>query len=92
MWRYFKMAKLIFKYDKDSDYSKQNREVSEVQLNVPDELDIWEFKIIVKRLASSLGFADNSIQRCFGSDTDLKKKRETRQLLLDSITNMRKEL
>lgn len=64
------MAKLIFKYEKDDLVTKYNREAGEVELTVPGDMNIWEFKTVVKRLASALGFHKNSIERGFETNND----------------------
>ena len=38
------MAKLIFKYT-DDDYIEHAREASEIEFTIPDELNIFEFKL-----------------------------------------------
>ena len=58
------MAKLIFRYT--DELLESMREASEVQLTVPDDMDIHEFKVMCVRLASSLGYAQGSIDRAFG--------------------------
>ena len=63
------MAKLIFKYTK-SDNFISNREPSKIQFNISDEMNITEFKVICMRLASSLGYHQNSITKEFGSETE----------------------
>ena len=57
------MTKLIFIRDQD----EYIREASSVTLEVPDDMNIFEFKIMCVRLAASLGYTENSIKRGFGS-------------------------
>ena len=73
------MAKLIFKY---TDELLENlKEASEIEFTIKDELNIHEFKILCVRMASALGFHQNSIQKSFGElvygdeemDNELKK-------------------
>jgi len=73
------MAKLIFKY---TDELLENlNEASEIEFTIKDELNIHEFKILCVRMASALGFHQNSIQKSFGElvygdeemDNELKK-------------------
>jgi hypothetical protein len=59
------MGKLIFRYT-DKEYIEVNREASEIELTVPDDMNIHEFKVICVRLASSMGFSDKSIVKSFG--------------------------
>jgi len=58
------MAKLIFKY---TDELLENlKEASEIEFTIKDELNIHQFKILCVRMASALGFHQNSIQKSFG--------------------------
>lgn len=59
------MAKLIFTYTEDA---KSLREASSVTLDVPDDMDITEYKIACGRLAAALGYSSKSIERQFGYD------------------------
>lgn len=59
------MGKLIFRYT-DNEYKEVNREASEIELTVPDDMDIHEFKVMCVRLASSMGYHDKSIVKAFG--------------------------
>lgn len=59
------MAKLIFTYT-DKDYIEHNREVSKIELDVPDDMDIHEFKVVCVRLASTIGYSNKSITKAFG--------------------------
>lgn len=59
------MGKLIFTYT-DKDYIEHNREVSKIELDVPDDMDIHEFKVICVRLASTIGYTNKSITKAFG--------------------------
>lgn len=59
------MAKLIFTYT-DKDYIEHNREVSKIELEMPDDMDIFEFKVVCVRLASTIGYTNKSITKAFG--------------------------
>ena len=59
------MGKLIFTYT-DKDYIEHNREVSKIELDVPDDMDIHEFKVVCVRLAQALGYQQKSIESGFG--------------------------
>ena len=78
------MGKLIFRYT-DKEYIEVNREASEIELTVPDDMDINEFKVICVRLASSMGFSDKSIVKSFYDliygDENVNNKKE----LLDEL-------
>lgn len=57
------MGKLIFKYTE----TEKNREASTIELTVPDDMNIGEYKIMCVRLAHSMGFQETSIQKEFGN-------------------------
>jgi hypothetical protein len=56
------MAKIIFNIDK-TDY----REAFNIELSVPDDMNIYEFKTVCVRMASAMGYTDLSIKKAFGS-------------------------
>jgi len=60
------MGKLSFEYT-DRHSLLTNREIHKVELGVPDDLTAQEYKVICVRLAQSLGFAQSSIDKAFGS-------------------------
>jgi hypothetical protein len=47
------MGKLIFTY-------------TDKEFDVPDDMDINEYKVVCVRLASALGYSDKSIKKSFG--------------------------
>jgi len=62
-------------------YSEEplNREAKHISFDVPDDMNISEFKIVCVRLASAMGYHPSSIHRAFGeldyeteSDKDFK--------------------
>ena len=58
------MGKLIFRYT--SELKDSCREASEIDLTVPDDMDIFEFKVMCIRMASAMGFQEGSIEKAFG--------------------------
>jgi len=58
------MAKLIFKYDDIDEI--ENREASEIQFVVPNDMDINEYKVMCVRLAYAIGYQDTTIKTSFG--------------------------
>lgn len=78
------MGKLIFTYT-DKDFVENNREASKIELDVPDDMDINEFKVVCIRLAATMGYANKSITRAFGDlvygDEDIKNIKD----LLDEL-------
>ena len=59
------MGKLIFTYT-DKDFIENNREANKVELDVPDDMDINEYKIVCVRMASAIGYGNKSITKAFG--------------------------
>lgn len=57
------MAKFIF-ITTETD----NREASKIQFNVPEDLDIWEFKRVCMRMAGAMGYTSISIKKAFGKE------------------------
>ena len=58
------MGKLIFRYT--DELVNEIREAKEIELTVPDDMDINEFKVMCVRMASAMGYQDKSIQKGFG--------------------------
>jgi hypothetical protein len=61
--------------------STDNREMSKIMFEFNDDLTIDEFKIICKRLASAIGYADGSIKNVFGDDVSLDFDTEYKELI-----------
>jgi|TARA_X000001036_G_C20276850_1_gene642714 hypothetical protein len=60
------MGKLIFRYTEEDNQKQLNREANEVELSVPDDMNINEFKVVCVRLAQALGYQQKSIESGFG--------------------------
>ena len=65
-----KMAKLIFIIEED-----QNREASKIEFEVPNDMDVWEYKRMCVRMAGAMGYTSISIRKAFG--TEYKKDLDT---------------
>ena len=59
------MGKLIFTYT-DKEFVNANREANKIEFDVPDDMDINEYKVVCVRLASALGYGNKSIKKAFG--------------------------
>jgi hypothetical protein len=59
------MGKLIFNYT-DKELLEVQREASKIEFEVPDDMNISEFKVMCVRLASAMGYHENSIKKSFG--------------------------
>lgn len=58
------MAKLIFNIDQDE---IEYREARNIEFTVPDDMDIFEFKTMCVRLASAMGYGQESINHAFSN-------------------------
>lgn len=74
------MAELIYK-----DTNPKNREAFQISFDIPNDLTVNEFKIMCIRMASSIGYSPNSIERAFGNESEVIGSDEKTQLLLDSL-------
>ena len=61
--------------------SEFSRESKRIEMDIPPNLDIKEFKLICRRLASSLGYAPESITKVFGKDKEVGDKNQLKLLL-----------
>ena len=59
------MGKLIFRYT-DKDFIENNREANKIEFEIPDNMDIVEFKVVCIRMASAMGYGNKSIKESFG--------------------------
>lgn len=57
------MAKMIF-ITEDFD----NREASKIEFEVPNDMNIWEYKRICVRMAGAMGYTSLSIKKAFGHE------------------------
>lgn len=77
------MAKLIFRYT--DDLLEDCREASEIEFKIPDDMTIHEFKVICARLASAMGYHENSIKKSFGDFIWGNENQNTIKELLDEL-------
>ena len=75
------MAKFIFKLEEDG-----VREASSIEFKVPDDMNITEFKIVCVRMAHSLGYSPNSIDKVFGPIETHKTKEESFRRFIREFT------
>lgn len=78
------MGKLIFTYT-DKDFIENNREANKVELDVPDDMDINEYKIVCVRMASAIGYGNKSIAKAFGDLVFGQDDPNTIKELLDEL-------
>jgi len=77
------MAKLTFKY---TDGELENREASQIEFIVPEDMDINEYKVVCMRLAAAMGYCNDSIVKSFGTD-EVDKIGDGIKKLLNEIGN-----
>ena len=77
------MGKLIFRYT--DELVKEIREAKEIELTVPDDMDINEFKVMCVRMASAMGYQEKSIQKGFGNLVYGEEDVNTLKELLDEL-------
>ena len=58
------MAKLIFNYS--GEMLEECREASHIEMIIPDDFDIHEYKVICMRMAAAMGFTESTIKESFG--------------------------
>jgi len=62
--------------------SEYNREARNISFDVPDDMNIFEFKIMCVRMASALGYTDTTIKKAFGDDDyESESDREFKQFI-----------
>ena len=54
------MAKLIFIIDES-----ENREASKIEFEVPNDMDVWEYKRMCIRMAAAMGYTSLSVKKAF---------------------------
>jgi hypothetical protein len=77
------MGKLIFKYT--DELLEDCREASKIELTVPDDMDIHEFKVMCVRMASALGYQQTSIENSFGDLVWGNEDKDELKELLDGL-------
>ena len=58
-----KMAKLIFIIEEEL-----NREASKIEFEVPNDMDVWEYKRMCIRMAGAMGYTSLSVKKAFGQE------------------------
>ena len=75
------MAKLIFIIDEE-----ENREASKIEFEVPNDMDIWEYKRMCIRMAGAMGYASISIRKAFGIEYKKDLSNEFNEILKQAFS------
>ena len=82
------MDKLIFERgDENEDGLFDVVEPERITMDIPSGLDIYDFKLICRRMASAIGYNGQSIERAFGDET-LSGKENIEQAGMREALNM----
>ena len=73
-----KMAKFIFIIDEED-----NREASKIEFEVPNDMDVWEYKRMCIRMAGAMGYTSLSVKKAFGQEY-LKNVEEELNLIFEN--------
>ena len=57
------MAKFIFIIEEED-----NREASKIEFEVPNDMDVWEYKRMCIRMAGAKGYTSLSVKKAFGQE------------------------
>jgi len=71
----YKMAKLIFIIEEEL-----NREASKIEFEVPNDMDVWEYKRMCMRMAGAMGYTSLSIRKSFGIEYKKDLDNELKEL------------
>ena len=75
------MAKFIFIIEED-----QNREASKIEFEVPNDMDIWEYKRMCIRMAGAMGYASLSVRKAFGKEYINNVEEELNQIFQNAYS------
>jgi hypothetical protein len=58
----------------------ESREADKIEMDIPTNLNVKEFKLVCRRLALSLGYGTDSVSREFGKDKEVGNKKQLKLL------------
>jgi hypothetical protein len=76
-----KMAKLIFIIEE-----QENREASKIEFEVPNDMDVWEYKRMCIRMAGAMGYTSLSIKKAFGQEYLKNVEEELNQIFQNAYS------
>ena len=75
------MAKLIFIIEEE-----ENREASKIEFEVPNDMDVWEYKRMCIRMAGAMGYASLSVRKAFGKEYINNVEEELNQIFQNAYS------
>jgi len=76
-----KMAKLIFIIEEE-----ENREASKIEFEVPNDMDVWEYKRMCIRMAGAMGYTSLSVKKAFGQEYLKNVEEELNQIFQNAYS------
>jgi len=76
-----KMAKFIFIIDEE-----ENREASKIEFEVPNDMDVWEYKRMCIRMAGAMGYASLSVKKAFRQEYLKNVEEELNQIFQNAYS------
>ena len=76
-----KMAKLIFIIEE-----QENREASKIEFEVPNDMDVWEYKRMCIRMAGAMGYTSLSVKKAFGQEYQNNIEEELNQIFQNAYS------
>ena len=76
-----KMAKFIFIIEE-----QENREASKIEFEVPNDMDVWEYKRMCIRMAGAMGYASLSVKKAFGQEYLKNVEEELNQIFQNAYS------
>jgi len=78
---FIKMTKLIFIIDEE-----EYREASKIEFEVPNDMDVWEYKRMCIRMAGAMGYASLSVRKAFGIEYKKDLNNEFNEILKQAFS------
>jgi hypothetical protein len=79
------MDKII--YVRGNELGDNIREPSKIEFEVPEDMNIDEFKITCKRLAAAIGYMESNILDVFGTDEDIYERNNDWSEFISDLIN-----
>ena len=75
------MAKFIFIINEE-----ENREASKIEFEVPNDMDVWEYKRMCIRMAGAMGYTSLSVKKAFGQEYLRNVEEELNQIFQNAYS------